>query len=71
MTNDDLLGEDLFASELDDDFGGVIPEDDELDPLDDPLLDDEELADDEDGLGFGEEDEDMDYDGGYNPDEWN
>lgn len=66
MGHDDLLGEDLFASELDDDFGVDLPE--ELDPLDEPLLDDDDLGiDDEDLL----EEDDEDYSGGYNPDEWN
>ena len=65
MGHDDLLGEDLFTSELDDDLliGADLPE--ELDPLEDPLEEDEL------GLGDDEEDEDDDYSGGYNPDEWN
>lgn len=67
MTNDDLLGEDLFASELDDDFGGDLPEEDVLDPF----LEDDELAAEDDELGFGEEEDEIGYDGGYNPDEWN
>jgi hypothetical protein len=68
MGHDDLLGEDLFASELDDDLlvGADLPE--ELDPLDEPILEDDALGlDDEDLL----EEDDEDYAGGYNPDEWN
>ncbi len=68
MGHDDLLSEDLFASELDDDLlvGADLPE--ELDPLE------EEALPEEDALGLDEEDlddEDEDYSGGYNPDEWN
>ncbi len=65
MGHEDLLGEDLFTSELDDDLliGADLPE--ELDPLEDPLAEEDELGLDDD------EDEDDDYSGGYNPEEWN
>ncbi|MDQ5901444.1 MAG: hypothetical protein QG580_159 [Patescibacteria group bacterium] len=69
MGHDDLLGEDLFASELDDDLlvGADLPEEDVLDPF----LEDDELAAEDDELGLGEDEDDIGYDGGYNPDEWN
>jgi hypothetical protein len=59
MNTDDLLGEDLFASELNDDFlddEGV----DEKDPFDEELDEDADLDEDDDS-----------YSGGYDPEEWN
>jgi hypothetical protein len=61
MGHDDLLGEDLFASELDEGFlDDDLPED--VDPLEDVLEEDEDAEEDED---------DPDYISGYNPEEWN
>lgn len=68
MGHDDLLSEDLFASELDDDLlvGADLPE--ELDPLEEVLPEDETVALEDDDL---DDEEDDDYAGGYNPEEWN
>jgi len=65
MGHEDLLGEDLFASELDEDLliGADLPE--ELDPLEDPLSEDGTLDSDDEKL-----DEEDEYDA-YNSEEWN
>lgn len=64
--NDDLLGGELFESELREDEGV-----DEESELSDPLHDDDESFSDDD-LDLGDEDEEeMAYDSGYNHDEWN
>ncbi len=59
MNQEDLLGEDLFASELNEDF---LDDESvgEKDPFDDEDLDEDDDLDDEDG-----------YSGGYDPEEWN
>lgn len=63
MGHDDLLGEDLFTSELDDDFLSDDATPEENDPFSDEGLDDLESLD--------GDTEDDDYNGGYNPEEWN
>jgi hypothetical protein len=62
MGHDDLLSEDLFASELNDDFlDDVLPE---ADPVDE---EDEEAKE----LGLDDEEDDVADIGGYDPEEWN
>jgi len=68
MVHEDLLGGDLFASELDDDLliGADLPG--ELDPLGEALPEEEATGLDDEDL---DEEEDDDYSAGYNPEEWN